>query len=85
MFWYGHDLGGWGYTLMIVGMVLFWGLVIAGIAVLVRLLARDGQQPAQPPAFHTAEQALAERFAHGEINENEYRARQAVLRGQAQP
>lgn len=71
---------------MIVGMVLFWGLVIAGIAVLVRSRARDGRQPAQLPALPTAEQLLAERFAHGEIDENEYRDRQAVLRrGQAQP
>lgn len=28
MFWYGHDMGGWGYASMAIGMVLFWTLPI---------------------------------------------------------
>jgi putative membrane protein len=36
-----------------------------------------------PFAAASAEQILAERFAHGQIDENEYRARLAVLRSTA--
>ena len=31
MFWSGHDMSGWGYAGMAVGMVLFWVLMILGI------------------------------------------------------
>jgi putative membrane protein len=85
MYWYDHDPGGWGYVLMISGMVLFWGVLITGIVLLVRFVGRDGQQRAQPPALHTAEQLLAERFARSEIDENEYLSRLTTLRGRAQP
>jgi putative membrane protein len=78
MFWYGNGMSGWGYALMTVGMVLFWGLVIFGVVVLIRYLARSSQGTAQRP---TPEQMLAERFARGEIDEQEYHSRLAALRG----
>ena len=31
MFWSDHDMSGWGYTGMVIGMVLFWALIIVGI------------------------------------------------------
>lgn len=45
-----------------------------------------GPAPAGPPAepATTPDQILAERFARGEIDEGEYRARLAVLRGSAE-
>ncbi len=85
MYWQGNDPGGWGYVLMIIGMVLFWGLLIGGVVLLIRFAGREGQQPAQPHASRTAEQVLAERFAHGDIDENEYRSRLSTLRDRAQP
>ena len=85
MNWYGSGMSGWGYALMTISMVLFWGAVIAGIVLLVRHFGRSGQQtpapPSQPPA---PEQLLAERFARGEIDEQEYRQRLAVLQGAGQ-
>ena len=77
MFWYGNGMGGWGYALMTVGTILFWGLVIAGVILLVRYLAR-GPQAAENAA---PERILAERFARGEIDEEEYRSRLTALRG----
>jgi putative membrane protein len=74
MFWYGNGMGGWGYTLMTIGTVLFWGLVIAGVILLVRYLARD-------PRITDPERILAERFARGEIDEEDYRSRLTTLRG----
>lgn len=94
MFWYGHDMGGWGYAGMAIGMVLFWALIIVGIVALVRYAGVDqtprylppGSLPpgSIPPANqYDAEQMLAVRFARGEIDESEYRHRLTVLRDHA--
>ena len=83
MYWYGSDPGGWGYALMTIGMVLYWGLLITGVVMLVRYVGREASPPTHLPVLHTAEQLLAERFARGELDETEYRSRLATLRGQA--
>ena len=80
MYYYGGHMSGWDWFGTSVGMILFWGLLIAGIVLLVRYLRSD--HPGQAPTAATAEQVLAERFARGEINETEYRDRLASLRGQ---
>jgi putative membrane protein len=82
MNWYGTGMGGWGYTLMIANTVLFWALIIGGVVVLLRYLGRAGRQ--DPPGQSrpaTPEQILAERFARGDIDEEEYRRRLGILRG----
>jgi putative membrane protein len=85
MYWYGSGMSGWGYALMTVSMVLFWGAVIVGIVALVRHFGRSGQQTSAPPSPPASpEQLLAERFARGEIDEEEYRQRLAVLQGTSQ-
>ncbi|GGR84117.1 hypothetical protein GCM10010269_24080 [Streptomyces humidus] len=82
MFWYGHDPSGWGWFVMSVGMVFFWGLVIAIGVLLFRTLSRPAEprMPGPERSGPVAEQVLAERFARGEIDEDEYRRRLAVLR-----
>jgi putative membrane protein len=85
MYWYGNGMSGWGYALMTISMVLFWGAVIAGIVLLVRHVGRSGQQTPPPPSQPASpEQLLAERFARGEIDEEEYRRRLEVLQGTGQ-
>lgn len=82
MYGYGNGIGGWGYALMAIGMILFWGAVIYGIVALVRCTRRDGPQgrePAGPPAPEPG-RLLAERFARGEIDEDEYHQRLTALR-----
>ncbi|WP_072810854.1 SHOCT domain-containing protein [Rhodococcus zopfii] len=79
MFWYGDGMGGWGYVLMTVAMVLFWALVVVGLVMLVRAMS-PGPQPGPPPApGPTPEDILATRFAHGEIDEDEFRRRLEAL------
>jgi putative membrane protein len=80
--WYGDHVSGWGYALMTVSMVFFWALVVAGIVALVHYLGRSGQPTRTPPTGTrpTPEQVLAERFARGEIDEDEYRKRLDILR-----
>ncbi|MCV7089766.1 MULTISPECIES: SHOCT domain-containing protein [Mycobacterium] len=87
MFWYGHNMGWWGWG-MGIGMVLFWVLLIAGIVALVVYTTGDRRGYRIPPAATpsvTPEQVLAARFARGEIDETEYRHRLAVLRDHARP
>lgn len=86
MYWYGNGMGGWGYALMTVSMVLFWGLVILGVVALIRYLTRAPQHRGNARASRpTPEQLLAERFARGEIDEQEYQSRLATLHGSPHP
>jgi putative membrane protein len=83
MWWYGPGMGGWSLALMTVGMVLFWALIIFGLFAVVRSLQTAGGRP--PEVRATPEELLAERFARGEIDEQEYRRRLATLRGDPDP
>lgn len=76
MGWY-HDGTGWGgWLVMTLAMLAFWALVVAAIVVLFRG-ATSGRQsaPRQEP-----QDILDQRFARGEIDEDEYHARSAALR-----
>jgi putative membrane protein len=75
---------GWGYLMMGLGMIVFWGLLIAGIVVLVRSFG-GASRPSTPSPGPNPQQLLAERFARGEIDEREYRDRLAMLQGIGQP
>jgi putative membrane protein len=84
MFWSDHDMSGWGYAGMVIGMVLFWALIIVGIIALIRFSTGATQTrsvPQFPPYSESPEQLLAARFARGEIDEAEFQQRLAVLRG----
>ena len=79
MFWTDHDLSGWGWVAMVTGMVVFWGLLIALAVILVRGLNRPADLAHGPRP--SPEQLLGERFARGEIDEEEYRRHRAALTG----
>jgi putative membrane protein len=83
MWWYGPGVGGWGMALMGIGMVLFWALIILGLIATVRYLQTTGARP--PEVRATPEELLAERFACGDIDEQEYRRRLATLHGEPGP
>ena len=74
-------MGDWGagwWIVMMIGMVLFWGLVILGIVWLVREVAGShgrGGPTDDPLAI------LDRRFAEGGISSREYEQRRKVLRG----
>jgi putative membrane protein len=81
MYWHDHAMNGWGYGVMALNMVLFWGVLVGGGVLLYRWLHR--REPAgegQPRlATFTARRTLAERYARGEIDDEEYRRRLAIL------
>ena len=56
--------------------ILFWGLLFVGLFVFFR--RRGGWDPLHPD--RSGETVLAERYARGEISEQEYRERLGVLR-----
>ncbi|MFD4510327.1 SHOCT domain-containing protein [Streptomyces sp. NPDC058457] len=89
MYWYGHGMSGWAWFWMTAGNLLFWAALITAVVLLFRAVLRPGTHvgghpgwSAQPPSGSPgAEQILAERYARGEIDEEEYRRRLDILRG----
>ncbi|MFE6051308.1 SHOCT domain-containing protein [Kitasatospora sp. NPDC056446] len=92
---HGRGVGGWGIGLMAIGTLLVLALLVLLAVALFRYVSRTRQPvPPAPPgaAGHgpggtsgwatgsTPEQMLAERFARGEIDTEEYRHRLDTLR-----
>lgn len=89
---YWNGMGGWDMGLMVLfGVLLLAGLVVL-IVVLVRALGGGGRQDQSPPSSYgptgvsapevgavRARQILAERYARGEIETEEYQARLRAL------
>lgn len=75
---WGHPMmWGWGMGMMVM-MLVFWGLVIAGVVLLVRWLAglgggRDGGRTDR------ALEILRERYARGDIDREEFESRRRDL------
>jgi putative membrane protein len=72
------DIGTGWWIVMMLGMVLFWGLVILGVIWLVREVGgprRHGAAPDDPLAI------LDRRLAEGDITVKEYQQRRKILTG----
>lgn len=80
---YGGYGSGWGvgtWVAMGLMMLVFWGGVVALVVLLLRRTHDSGGTHPLPPSHHDAERILNERFARGEIDEDEYTARRTALR-----
>jgi len=78
-----YDGWGWGWggwVLMSVAMVLFWAVLITALVLSIRYLVGGGRPGTTRPDPARAEDLLAERFARGEIEEDEFRRRMTLLR-----
>ena len=75
-----HGWGWAGWVVMCVAMVVFWAAVITALAVAIRYAgsrnSASGQTLYGPPR---PEDVLAERFARGELDDDEYRRRVSLL------
>jgi putative membrane protein len=84
-----HAGGPWaaGLGWLVVLIPLFWIAVLALVLLLVvrarRAAFAEGGGPRWAQPTRTAESSLAERFAQGAIDEQEYRSRLEVLRSSA--
>lgn len=78
MMWWNDGMGWGGWIVMTLTMLAFWSLVVFGVIAIFRgdREARSDQAPRE----RDPQQILDERFARGEIDADEYHARQGVLR-----
>lgn len=83
MFWYHGGMNGWWFVMWL-SILLFWAVLVAAGVLLFRAFNRAPGDVRHPGARSAPEQLLAERFARGEIDEDEYRRRLSVLRGESQ-
>jgi putative membrane protein len=76
---YGDGGIGWGgWVAMVMMMVVFWGAIAWVIVTLVR---HNGPRTDQPrPSGSDPVEILDQRFARGEIDDEEYQRRRAILR-----
>ena len=84
MMYYGPGIGGWTMALMIFGNVVFWTVLVLGAVVVARSLRR-GSRGRSGSTEMAPQQLLAERFARGEITEDDYRHSLRVLSDTARP
>ena len=77
MHWYGTGWSWWAASLMWVGMIAFWGLVIWAVYALVTSESRRGDGRQADEARHI----LDARLARGEIDPEEYRLRLDAMAG----
>jgi putative membrane protein len=71
----GWWLGGAGGAVMMLMMLALWGVVITGIVLGIRWLARQGREERPDRALDI----LRDRYARGEINKEEFEARRRDL------
>ena len=76
MMWDWNGTSWWWWFVMSGGMLLFWGFVAWLVVQVIR-----GTPKSDTPAAADPEAILAARFARGEIDADEYRARLDVLHG----
>ncbi len=80
--WGWHEQG-WGpgmWIVAVVAMIAFWSLVVFAIVMLVRHFGRPaGTAPGGSPPGDDAVQVLRQRFARGELDEEEFQRRMALL------
>ena len=77
--------GWWGFGHMMyggVGMLVFWGVIVLLIVLVARALGGFGSaREPSGPSRQTALEILQERYARGEIDQQEYEERRKTLGG----
>lgn len=76
--WDHMDWGAGWWIVMVLGMVLFWGLVAVAVVWVVRELGRGGSRT---PGREDPLEVLRQRLAEGQISVEEYEERRRVLGG----
>ena len=75
-------MGGWGMGWWgLIPMLLFWGLIIAGVVFLIKVLVKGGNKTGS--GFSDTSRSLEileERFARGEITQEEFEQMKKVIR-----
>ena len=77
---FNHGTGVGALLVMAVLMLVFWAGLITVVIVVLRRRTPGEHTTGPGPSHDTAERILHERFARGEIDEQEYAARHTALR-----
>jgi len=80
--WSDQGTGGGWLVMMMLGMLLFAAILAFGLVALWRN-SRSGSESTTTPSGASAIAILQERFARGELTEEEYLRRLAMLKGQS--
>jgi putative membrane protein len=70
--------GGWGFGM--IGMLLWWVLIVLGIVLIAKWLFSGGPGAGRASGDRALE-ILKERYARGEIDKQEFEEKKQVLRG----
>ena len=79
MFWDGSGWGVGAWFAMNLMVIVFWGGLVALTVWLVRSFRTDAGKALTPAKTRHADELLAERFARGEIDQDEFQRRPGVL------
>jgi putative membrane protein len=74
MMWWHDDWTWWGWLAMTISMLAFWAMVVIGVVWAIRSI-----QTGSTPARVDARDILRERFARGEITDDEFRRAMSTL------
>lgn len=66
--WHFAWSGKWGLLVLLIAMILFWGILIGGVTLVVRLILSLGRDRKSADALAI----LKQRYARGEIDREEY-------------
>ena len=82
MYWHDNGMSGWGWFGMSLGTLLVLTLIAGVVALIIRTSPGTSRNAGdvRPAPTPSPEQLLAERFARGEIEADEYQRRLAALR-----
>lgn len=74
--WWHQDWSAWNWFFMTLSMALLWAAVIGAAVWAIR---STGSTRSEAPRRPTARETLDERFARGEMSEDDYRRAREVL------
>lgn len=80
--WQYQGMGGTAWLLMIIVMFVLWGVLAIGLVALLRHYRTRPPGVATADPSQTAITILKERFARGEVSEEEYGRRLTILKDQ---
>lgn len=79
MYWDDHASNGWMYVLMTGWFTILAVVVVLAVVAVIRFQNRSAPDRHYVAPMSSARQTLAQRFARGELDEDEFRRRLAVL------
>ena len=79
--WYNQGMGGGWWAVMMTGIVVFWAVFVFGIVALLRHYGPWRGETHPQPSSSSAIEILKQRFARGELTEEEYTRLRTLLEG----